>query len=398
MKAANIREVRIDGRWVVHSYYALDPYATDGSGRILCAGCDPDSGIGEVFILDTDGKIIDRFGKQRVSAIFYHTGFWQSWGRDCRYVYYQSSDGDPTKPRVTVRELSTGHEETIDAECEGTPVYGEPFLYGLSGMYYASGYSDGGYHPEESPIPFEARDEHGLFMASPLTGEKKLVLSINDILKVHPLRERLLEEDKKYPNGLTLMVYCARFDRAGKRVMFHFGNHCTGRSRGEPHVMSLFTADFDPVTKQISKLAQALDMNFEKTGVHWSWDNDGELLGYYGDGEPHRLYAVDRDGKNLRKLSDSAFIGGHPSVSPADRSVIVTDGAWGRQGRVLFLKGGREELEIRLGKRVDGVTIPKGRNRYFVCHHPVFSPDGSRVLCNSMKDGLAGLCEITLEY
>lgn len=396
MKLKNIREFRIKDYWTVHSYYTLDPYAPDGSGRILCAGCDPDKGVGEVFILDKDGKVIDRFGKQSISAIFFHTGFWQSWGRDGKYVYYQSADGDPTHPRVTVRELSSGHEETIDADCEGTPMYGEPFLFGLSGMYYASGYRDGRYHPEESPIPFEERDRHGLFMASPLEGKKELILSVNEILKIHPLRERLISEDKKYENGLTLMVYCARFDRTGKRVMFHFGNHCTAKSRGEPHIMSLFTADFED--GRLSNLAHALDMNFEKNGVHWSWDNDGGLIGYYGRGKEQRLYAVDRDGRNLRKLSDSTFVGGHPSVCPADRNVVVTDGWWKGQGRLLFLKNGEEDLEIPLGKRVPDIDIPTGRNRYYVCHHPVFSPDGRKLLCNFMSDRLAGLCEIEPEF
>ena len=70
----SIRSFPIPDRWVVHSYYTLNPYAPDGSGRILCAGCDPDSGVGEVMILDPDGRVIDRFGRQKLSTIFYHTG------------------------------------------------------------------------------------------------------------------------------------------------------------------------------------------------------------------------------------------------------------------------------------------------------------------------------------
>ena len=139
MEIANIRTFSVPDRWIIHSYYTLNPYAPDGSGRILCAGCDLSQQTGEVFVLDRNGKVLDRFGKQSVSAAFFHTGFWQSWGPDGKTVYYQSSNGDPVHPRVTVRELESGHETDIEADCEGTPPYGEPFLYGLSGMYYAAG-------------------------------------------------------------------------------------------------------------------------------------------------------------------------------------------------------------------------------------------------------------------
>ena len=85
-----VRSLPIPGKWVVHSYYSLNPYAPDDSGRILCAGADYESDVGEVFVLDKDGNILDRFGKQKVSAIFYHTGLWQAWGRDAETVYYQA--------------------------------------------------------------------------------------------------------------------------------------------------------------------------------------------------------------------------------------------------------------------------------------------------------------------
>ena len=35
-----------------------------------------------------------------------------------------------------------------------------------------------------------------------------------------------------------------------------------------------------------------------------------------------------------------------------------------------------------------------GRNEFRVCHHPVFSPDGRRVLFNVLEDELSYLVEI----
>lgn len=397
MEIANIRTFSVPDRWIIHSYYTLNPYAPDGSGRILCAGCDLSQQTGEVFVLDRNGKVLDRFGKQNVSAAFFHTGFWQSWGPDGKTVYYQSSNGDPVHPRVTVRELESGHETDIEADCEGTPPYGEPFLYGLSGMYYAAGYGDGRYHPEQSPVLFQNRDQHGLFLASPSTGKRQLLLSVQDILEKHPLRQEFLEMDARYEGGLTLMVYCVRFSRDGRQLLFHFGNHCVDTRRGEPRLLSLFTANYSP-KDGLSEVRHALDLNFEQNGVHWSWDNRGGLLGYFGKkGEPMYLAGISRDGRNFHKISDAKPVGGHPSVSPADPSLIVTDGTFEGQGRVVFLKDGQPVLEKRLPRcnYENGAILP-GRNPYFVCHHPVFNADGSRVLCNILPGKNAQLLEMQL--
>lgn len=394
----SIRSFSIPDRWVVHSYYTLNPYAPDGSGRILCAGCDPDSGIGEVMILDPDGRVVDRFGRQRVSTIFYHTGFWQSWSPDGKGVYFQSSDGDVLHPRVTFHDLTNGRDYTIEADMEGTPANSDRFMYGLSGMYYAAGYADGCYHPELSPIPFAARDRHGLFRESVKENTNELVISVERLLELHPRREELLKSDRKVDGGLTLMVYCVRYDRTGRRIMFHFGNHCTDKRRGEPKVMSLYTADCD-ADGNISNLHCALDMSYDGNGVHWSWANDDSLLGYYKYNGKGVLAGIDADGQNLRILSDGTPYGGHPSVSPRDGRLIVSDCASDGQGKVCFLYDGEPVDEVRLPKYDRSVgEIPRGRNRYYVCHHPVFNADGTRVLCNTLPGRCAELCELEIGY
>ncbi len=404
MRIKNIRKFSMPGWWTVHSYYTLNPYAPDGSGRILCAGCDPDTGMGEVFILDCDGYVLERFGRQRASRIFYLSGFWQAWNGSADTVYFQSSNGDMRNPRVTARELSTGREYTVRADMEGAPIFGEPILYGLTGMYYAAGYADGRYHPEWSPVPFERRREHGLFRCSPHTGQTELAISVEQALEMHPLRARLLAEDdrvrKRTEAGLTLMIYCARFSRDGKYVMFHFGNHCTDRRRGEGHILSLFTARCDAFGR-LSEIQMALDLSFERDGVHWSWTPENTLLGYMraSPDDPLALTRINRDGGGRRLISRNALVGGHASLSPRG-GVYVTDGASGDGGKVLFLDGAGEEIKcLELPKRFDdGTPIPPGRNARFICHHPVFNADGSRVLLNIMDGRFSQLCELELEY
>jgi len=412
MKITNVRKFPIENRWVVHSYYSMNPYAPDGSGRLLCAGCDLETGLGEVYVLDRDGKVIDRFGKQKVTAIFFHTGFWQAWGRDAKTVYYQAADGDVLHPKLRAHDLETGREITVDADMEGAPIHGEPILYGLSGIYYASGYGDGKYHPEQSPVPFEARDQHGLFSVTPSTGKKELVLSVADVLAAHPLREKLEAEDKaqieRTGDPLTLMIYCARYSRDGKNIMFHFGNHCTDRSRGEPHLLSLFTARVGE--DGISDVRHALDLNYARNGVHWSWMPDNEnLIGFANleeDGTVGRkcMASVHRDGTDYRVITREAGYGGHPSKSPCadiyanDSSRTAADGS--RVGTVSFYGADGGELSTMEFPRYndEGFGIPRGRNRHFVCHHPVFNADGTRVLFNTLPGKNAELCEMEIEY
>ena len=218
-------------------------------------------------------------------------------------------------PRVTLYDITNGRDYTIDADMEGTPSNSDRFMYGCRDVL-RRGYADGCYHPELSPIPFAARDRHGLFRASVKENSNELVISVERLLDIHPRREELLKSDLEVDGGLTLMVYCARYDRIGRHIMFHFGNHCTDKRRGEPKVMSLYTADCD-ADGNISNLHCALDMSYDGDGVHWSWANDRSLLGYYNYNGKGVLAGIDADGQNLRILSDGTPYGGHPSYRRA---------------------------------------------------------------------------------
>lgn len=394
-----MRKIRVPDRWVLHSYYTLCPYAPDSSGRLLAAGADPESGQGEVFVLDAEGGLLDRFGKQPVTPSFWHTGFWQSWGPDARTVYYQG--GPLHAPRAVRRELESGVETVVDADLEGIPPSGEPGISCSHALLYAAGYGDGQYKPEQAPVPFRARDRHGISEIGFDPPRERLVLSTQQILDEHPERNRILAAERDLQarigrgEGLTLMTYCVRWNRQGTRFLFYFGNHCVDRRRGEPRVAYVFTAD-----RSLRNPRLVLDLGFGRSGVHWGWQPDGETLIGYGprpDGGPGRCLAEVRyDGTNYRKISDHAG-GGHPSVSPADPDLIVTDEGTVDGGAVVFLSrrhGGREVARVALPKFI-GPAEPKGRNSQRICHHPVFHPAGDRVLANSLPGRLAELVEFS---
>lgn len=133
----SIRPIPIQDRWCVHSYYTLSPYAPDGSGRILLAGGDLENHTGEVLVVSPKGEVLDRFGQTALHSGFFHTGLWQTWSPDGKYVYYQSRTFN--QPRIIRRELRTGEELTMEGDMEGAPPFGEPIISGLMGMLYAAG-------------------------------------------------------------------------------------------------------------------------------------------------------------------------------------------------------------------------------------------------------------------
>jgi len=400
LRQLDIRSLPVENRWCVHSYYTLCPYAPDGSGRILLAGADLDGRLGEVLILSADGEVLDRFGRIPATSSFWHTGFWQSWSPDARRVYYQT--GTMKAPRIVRRELATGAETAVDGDMEGVPPSGEPGISCSHGLLYAAGYGDGRFKPEEAPVPFLEREQHGMsevFFDPPAS---KFVLTTQEILDRHPDRRRLLEAERDLQGrlgkgeGLTLMTYCVRWNRQGTRFLFYFGNHCVAKERGEPRLAYVFTAD-----REFRDIRLALDLSFGRRGVHWGWQPDGDTMIGYGphpeDPSKPCLAEARYDGSGYRMLSEHRS-GGHPSASPADPDLLVTDeGGPDGHGSVVFIsrKTGEVAEKISLPKYA-GEKEASGRNPMRVCHHPVFNSSGDRLLVNTLSGKRAKLAEIRL--
>ena len=383
-----MRRLSPEGMWSVHSYYTLCPYAPDGSGRILLSGADLDEQKTYVYIVSAEGRVLARFGEGRPDTNFYHTGSWQTWSPDAKYVYYQG--GDMKTPRICRYEVATGETVAMEGDMEGAPPTGEPIISGFLGMLYAAGYGDGRYHPENAPIPFAARDAHGLFRFSVKDGTRELALSVDQILAMHPERDKILAAEQKFieetgnREGFTLMAYCVRWSPTSDRCLFYFGNHCVDKRRGEPKLSYVFTAKHD-----LTDIHFAVDMSFDRTGVHWGWHPDGEhLIGYAShpdNGGKMCLCSVRYDGSDFRMISRHAS-GGHPSISPIDYNLLVTDEATA-PGRVVFID---LETDTEVGDyilpRTFGDKIPAGRNPQKICHHPIFSPDGKKIVVNVLPD------------
>ena len=76
---------------------------------------------------------------------------------------------------------------------------------------------------------------------------------------------------------------------------------------------------------------------------------------------------------------------------PVEHELYLND--LSRNPGTVELIDGRSGAAIRSWElpRVNGETEPPGRNRYRVCHHPVFSRDGAQILANVLPGRHAGL-------
>ena len=67
------------------------------------------------------------------------------------------------------------------------------------------------------------------------------------------------------------------------------------------------------------------------------------------------------------------------------------------QGQLLFIDKRRDEIKkcyhIPCKNRE---AVPPGRNRHFICHHPVFNADGSKLLFNVMCGENSQLYELDM--
>lgn len=383
-------------RWCVHSYYSICPYAPDKSGRVLVSGTDLDTHKTYVYIVSSKGEVLAAIENSIAESNFYHTGCWQTWSSDAKSVYYQG--GTMEQPLIYRYDIESGKTVSIKGDMEGAPPFNEPIVSGFLGMLYAAGYADGNYYPEKAPIPFGDRDSHGLFSFDITKNEQKLLLSVNDILKIHPEREKLINLEKEYIKtsgnleGYTLMAYCVRWNPKGDRCLFYFGNHCVDSKRKEPKLCYVFTANRD-----FSDISLALDLSFDHPGVHWSWHPDGiHLVGYacHPDNDMKMcLCSVKYDGTDFKVISRNSS-GGHASISPADYNLLVVDN-FEPKGRIAFID---LETDTEIGHytlpREYGTVIPPGRNPYRVCHHPVFSPDGKKIIINFLPDKNSVVAEL----
>ena len=389
---------QVANHWCLLSYYTTCPEAPDGSGRVLMAAADLEKNVGHVAILDADGKLMDMFGQVPLDRTFWHTGLWQSWSADARYGYYQSGESYE-RPAVTRRELRTGKEVRLEgADMEGGPTGDAPVTSGLLGMLYAAGYGDTHFYPQRAPVPFADRAHHGLFTYDFDACSSRLALSVADIKEIlcDPQLDTWDREQRQKTGDLTtLMAYCLRWSPDGKKCMFHFGNHCVDRSRGEPKIMYVLTADSD-----LSNVKLALNLCEGHSGVHWSYQPDSRhLIGYGtapGTTGKYCLMEVADNGSDYHVLSENAVGGGHPSRHPYLPHLVHTDRQNGEIAHNCLFDLRTDEAVWTFYEPENNRPPEPGRNPSHVDNHPVFSRDGKSLWLNRMQDHLSQLIRVDI--
>lgn len=376
---------QVKDHWCLLSYYTVCPEAPDGSGRVLLGAANLDEGKAYVAIMDGEGRLLDKFGGVPLDRNFWHTGLWQSWSPDGKYVYYQSGEAYD-RPAVTRREIATGREVRLEgADMEGAPTGDGPVTSGLLGMLYAAGYGDTHFYPDRAPVPFGERERHGLFTYDFDRRESRLALSVaqlRDMVQDPRLDAWEAEQKRKTGDGLTLMAYCLRWSPDGKKCMFHFGNHCVDRRRGEPRIMYILTANAD-----LTNVHLAREQCEENKGVHWSYQPDSRHLIGYGFPQGCQelcLMEVGDDGTDYRPLSLTTHGGGHPSRHPTLPHLVLTDRYQGETDQIRLIDL-REDRVVWALQEPEAVGTPEpGRNPSHVDNHPVFTRDGTGIWLNRM--------------
>ena len=390
---------QVKDHWCLLSYFTVCPEAPDGSGRVLMGAADLKTNTGKVAIMDKDGNLLDLFGNVKLDSPFWHTGLWQSWSPDCKYVYYQSGESYE-KPSITRRELATGKEVVMEGDMEGAPSGDALVTGGLLGMLYAAGYADGHFYPEKAPVPFGERDKHGLFTYNFDTGERKLALSvqqIKDMINDPDLDKWDEEQMQKTGDKTTLMAYCMRWATNGQKTIFHFGNHCVDKRRGEPKITYVLTCN-----KDLTDIKVALKLNKDAAGTHWSYQPDGKRLSGYGYDpadplkKPWHLMEVNDDGTDYHTLATCFMGGGHPSRHPFLDHLVLTDVHCGNQSHIALADIRTDKVVWDFMEPIASSLIINGRNPSHVDNHPVFSRDGKSIYFNRMKDGLSQLCRVEI--
>lgn len=216
----------------------------------------------------------------------------------------------------------------------------------------------------------------GIWRTDLVTGERKLLVSLRDIVECLPDQSELA--------GSTYYVFNVKVNPTNTKlfaVLF-----CTGvRLRGGTPVQ-LVTMNLDGSN---IKLAMP-DALWRVGGHHPNWTPDGEhiLMNLRPKGKPMAFVRFKADGTCLETVAPGHKGSGHPSLDPSGRFLVtdsyVSEGFRNSQNdiplRLIDLETNKEQALCWIHtKNLNG---PRR-----IDPHPVWSSDGTRIAFNGIVDG-----------
>jgi len=361
----------------VHTYYKGSPYHPDGR-RVLCFRFKSLTSGGHICLIDRET------GRETVLAPAethsYHTGADAYFCDGGNKVIYRE------KANVTaVLDIRNGGVHRFP---------GEPCNY--------CGHVDRRFIEVDANFPLEEQGNMGIYLRGIDGSNKRLLANVDQLLQAHPLGKAIRQANILFRLG-------AEISPDQKRARLGLLTRRGGLLK------DFYTCDIDG------------DLNLEfhgKLGTHPGWSADGryiltfvkpwqtilgELRGYFAENEKSAglLGQYDTRTREMKIVTDYRITGGsHIAPSPVGGDVVL-DKLHETSASILLYEAAARKIhpihtetwtppdhDRRLKLICAGDPTEK---RYDVSAHPVFSPDGRKIIFNSCADGTIRLREIEVQ-
>lgn len=363
-----------DGFHRVHTYYKGTPCHPDGR-RVLCFRFKSLESGGHLCLIDLETGAETELAPAETHS--YHSGanaYFCDGGN--KVIYREKADA------TAVLDLNGGEIKRLP---------GEPCNY--------CGHVDRHFIQVDSNYPLETQGKMGVYLTAIDGSSKRLLANVDQLLDVHPLGKAIRQAGILFRLG-------AEISPNQKRVRLGLLTRSGGLLK------DFFTCDLDG----------APNLEFHgKIGSHPGWSANGrliyalvkpwqtilgELREFRDDVNPNggMLGRYDIENRALKILSTDKITGGsHVAPSPLDGDVVLDEYGDGTVSILLHEASiGRvrpihsetyNPPDYDLREALVRAKDPKEK-RYDVSAHPVFSPDGRKIVFNSCADGIIRLKEI----
>ena len=359
-----------------HTYHLFCPWSPDQSQLLLLRydRIDPEA---EVCLLDAASGAIRGVAPTRRWET--HSAAFQQWQGSRNHILYRSAD-DEGPTAVTVHH--DGSDERVFQTGEVTANYCSPdgrWVYGVT--------------PRERLFPNDdiaPRDDKGLWRSDLDTGDRELILSIEQAVSLVPDADTIAH--------CHLYAKMVVHHRRLPRVLFNLTNTFWDRDGTEPrirHIISLDAGGENP-----AYIGRVLH--------HPNWHTvENRIVANVKDfNDTVRFGLYHGDGQGLLEYVPAATGSGHPSFSP-DGRWLCTDGAGqGTRSTVVLCDPRTGSVNVAadyeafsdgyasfkaIDERAPGETVSQALDRAAVAHggvwqtqsHPAWSRDGTAVVFNA---------------